>query len=148
MASGSRKLILLAAGNPLRRDDGAAHRALQLLAKDVPCETRSVLQWTPELAVEIADFETVVFLDADAEAEAVVIEPLRAPGGASPLTHWENPAEIAGLSAALYGFTGRALLCRIPASDFSHGEGLSERAELGIAAALATMLFSVIHQSS
>jgi hydrogenase maturation protease len=148
MAGGSRKLILIAAGNPLRRDDGVAQRALQLLPADLECETRSVLQWTPELAAEIAGYETVVFLDADTHADAVAIQALSAAAGNSPLTHAANAAEIVALSTALYGFTGRALLCRIPASDFSEGEGLSERAELEASQAVATMLLYAQCQSS
>lgn len=139
MARGSRKLILIAIGNPLRGDDGVAQRVLQLL--ETEADTRVVLQLAPEIAEDVAGYETVVFLDADAQADTVAIEHLghAFSGGNSPLTHAANAAEIVALSAALYGFTGRALLCHIPASDFSPGEGLSAAAELAASRAAAML---------
>lgn len=115
---------LIACGNALRGDDGVAHAALRLVP---PASNRRVLavrQWTPELAEEIAGADRVVFLDADTENALVTIEPIRGAGPHSPLTHHSTPAEIVNLSGALYGFTGQAFLCRIPARDFSLGEGL------------------------
>jgi Ni,Fe-hydrogenase maturation factor len=119
------RTLLIACGNPLRRDDGAASEALRHLAQAPNRVLRSVRQLTPELAEEAARFDRVVFLDADAGAARVTIEHL-GPGfgrGASlprsPLTHFATPAEIVALSRGLFGFAGEALLCRIPARDFS-----------------------------
>jgi len=85
----------------------------------------TVQQLTPELAEEICRFERVVFLDADAAPMRPAIEPLGAWAQRSPLSHVATPAEIIALARALFGFTGEALLCRIPVRDFRFGDNLS-----------------------
>lgn len=129
MADRSRGLILISIGNPLRGDDGIAHRVLQQLGQDLACETRSVLQLTPELAAEIADYSTVIFLDADASATDLSIDPVLPPASPPSLSHIATPGEIVALSSALFGFRGRAFVCRIPAADFSPGETLGISSE-------------------
>jgi hydrogenase maturation protease len=118
------RTFLVACGNPLRGDDGVAHAALRLIAPAANRRVLSVRQWMPELAEEIAAADRVVFLDADTASERVVIEPVDTTEQHSPLTHVLTPAEIVNLSGALFGFTGEAFLCRIPARDFSPGEAL------------------------
>jgi hydrogenase maturation protease len=121
------RVLLIAAGNSLRRDDGAAHRVLELLAGLPGSETRSMLQFTPELAQETVGFDSVIFIDADATANVVTIEPVERSAGPSVFSHASKPAEIVALARALFGFEGQALVCRIPACDLSPGEGLSRR---------------------
>jgi hydrogenase maturation protease len=118
------RTLLLACGNPLRGDDGAAHEALRLIPPTPHHAAKAVQQLTPELAAEIARFSRVVFLDADAAAEELIIEPLRATMPRSPFTHAATPEEIVALAGALFGFTGTAFVCRIPAGDFTAGESL------------------------
>lgn len=121
--------ILVAIGNPLRRDDGAACRVLDLLPQQMGWEQRRCQQLTPEVGAELAAYQTVVFLDADAMAEQARLDRLPDAAGSNALSHASTAAEVAALARKLFGFTGHAWLCRIPASDFSHGEGLSTRAE-------------------
>ena len=121
------RTLLVASGNSLRGDDGVAHRVVQLLG--ARAEARSVMQLTPELAAEIAGFDTVIFLDAAVGVQAVSIEEVPKPSAAVTLTHVSRPAEIVALSAVLFGFRGRALECRIPVADFGAGEQLSPLAE-------------------
>ncbi|MGD1070586.1 MAG: hydrogenase maturation protease [Bryobacteraceae bacterium] len=117
--------LLIACGNTLRRDDGVAHQVLQLLPAASGRVVRSVHQLTPELAQEIACFDLVVFLDADTALLRPAIEPIGALAQRSPLTHAATPAEIVALARTLFGFTGEALLCRIPARDFAFADALS-----------------------
>lgn len=118
------RTLLVAIGNPLRRDDGIAHAALrQWNAQDA--EKLSVIQLTPELAETIAAFDTVIFLDANVTADRITIEPVSAEPPLPSLSHASSPAEVAALARSLYGFRGEALVCRLPATDFSFGEGLS-----------------------
>jgi hydrogenase maturation protease len=119
------RTLLIACGNSLRRDDGVAHEVLQLLPAAPERELLTVQQLTPELAEEICRFERVVFLDADAAPMRPAIEPLGAWAQRSPLSHVATPAEIIALARALFGFTGEALLCRIPVRDFRFGDNLS-----------------------
>lgn len=117
------RTLLIACGNPLRCDDGVGPEALRLIAPAPDREFRAVQQLTPECAEEISGFDRVIFLDADADATHnlthAAIEPVSAIPSRSPLTHASTPAEIVALSKALFGFTGEALVCRIPAHDFS-----------------------------
>ena len=130
-------LLQIAIGNPLRGDDGAAHKLLQL----VPIgEQRSVLQLTPEIAAEIARFRTVVLIDADQSRTEPCIEPVvRLSAYETPLAHAVSPAEVVGLAERLYGFSGSAFLCRLPAVDFGPGERLSPFAEAGVHTAAAML---------
>lgn len=119
------RTLVIAIGNPLRRDDGAAHHV------SIPpgADSRAVLQLTPEIAEEIAGYDSVVFLDADVAAKQVQIEPVDSLPLTSALTHVSRPAEIVAIARALFGFTGRAYTCRIPVSDLSQGEGLTPLTE-------------------
>jgi len=119
--------LLIASGNSLRGDDGVAHRVVELLGAGV--EARSVMQLTPELAAEIAAYDTVVFLDAAVGIQTVTIEKVQKPAAPATLTHVSSPSEIVTLATALFGFRGRALECRIPVADFEAGRRLSPLAE-------------------
>jgi hydrogenase maturation protease len=125
--------LLIAVGNPLRGDDGVAHRVLELLGPEVAAEmeveTRSVLQLTPELAAEMAGFESVVFLDAAVDSRSVTIREVPGLCGPASLTHVSRPSEIVALATKVFGFKGRALQCRIPVDHLDAGEGLSAQAE-------------------
>ncbi len=114
--------IVIAIGNPIRRDDGVAHH-VQITPG---VETRAVLQLTPELSETIAPYSTVVFVDADLDAKQVRMELVASVHAPSALTHVTKPAEIVAMARALFGFSGRAYTCHIPASDLSEGEGISE----------------------
>jgi hydrogenase maturation protease len=120
------KALFIALGNPLRRDDGVAHAVLELLAAE-RVESWRLLQLTPEVAAEIGGCSAVVFVDADAATEEVVLEAVKETTRGA-LTHIVAPWEVVALSRMLFGFTGSAFLCRIPANDFSPGEGLSRHA--------------------
>lgn len=119
------RTLAIAIGNVLRGDDGVAHAALEQVAQ---IDRRWCLQLTPEHAAEIAAYDVVVFVDADAEAGDTVIETLRESQLPPQMTHIWSPAEIVALARALFRFTGRAFICRIPAEDFSASERLSPRA--------------------
>lgn len=117
--------LVIAMGNPLRRDDGAAHYV------HVPrgVYRHATTQLTPEVAQEVARYDTVVFMDADARLTELRIEPVGSERPVSPLTHVLGPAEVVELARKLFGFSGDAYVCRIPACDLAEGEGLSPAAE-------------------
>ncbi len=139
--------LVIAIGNPLRRDDGVAHYV------QVPRGVfrHATTQLTPEVAEEVARYDTVIFVDADARAkeprmEAIAAAPAGSGRPASPLTHALGPPEVVALARKLYGFSGEAYVCRIPVRDLAEGEGLSpaakrfvERAEREIDQLLATV---------
>lgn len=132
--------LLIGLGNVLRRDDGVAHAVLEA----VHAESRELAQLTPEIAAALPTYDRVIFIDADAEGSELVIEPLDEAANPLPLTHISTPQEIVALSRALFGFRGRAFLCRIPVADFSFGEGLSPAAA-DFAAVAARKLRALLH---
>ena len=132
-------ILLIAIGNPLRRDDGVAQAVLDLMNPRPRVESRWILQLTPEMAETIGACETVIFIDADVSAAQLSIHLVDQPGLAAALTHVSTPAEVVALSRSLYGFGGRAWLCRIPVYDLSLGEGLSSDAHALAARAAAEL---------
>ncbi len=124
------RVALVALGNPLRGDDGAAHRALELLGTIPGAKVLDLIQLGPEVADEIADSDLAVFIDADIEAGEARLTPVGpVPPSPSPLAHALRPEEVVALSRQLFGFQGSAWLCRIPAQEFNAGEGLTPACE-------------------
>jgi len=124
--------LLIAMGNPLRRDDGVAHRVVQLLGPLEDTVVHSCIQLTPEVAEDIAQASTVVFVDADATPGPPMVELLaQETDSSSPLSHSVSPYTLVELARRLYGFHGAAYVCRIPGADFSEGEGLTPETEAG-----------------
>jgi hydrogenase maturation protease len=128
-------VLLISIGNSLRRDDGAGHRVVELLAPPAHVAVRGVFQLTPELAEDLAGVETVVFIDASVATDEVMLEAVEAGAGAAAISHTLAPGEVVALAKALFGFDGRAWLCHVPGLDFEDGEGLSPVAEANCAEA-------------
>lgn len=134
-------MLVVAIGNELRRDDGVAQKVLEQLRLPATVETLQVPQFTPELAACLAGRQLVVLLDAACDASQVVLEPLREPEPASvaSTSHHLTPELVVGLARRLYGFEGEVWLLRIPAVDFSPGEGLSPVAKAHVGEAVERM---------
>jgi hydrogenase maturation protease len=122
-----KKRIWFAIGNPLRGDDGVAQRTLRLARIDSR-EIVEVQQLTPEVACELEDMDRAVFVDADATADEVRIEPVRDDTTSAPWGHRFTPEAVVALAREHYGFRGSAFVCRVPAREFPHGETLSPEA--------------------
>lgn len=123
-------MLYIAIGNPLRGDDAVAHSALRLLPASPRITLREVIQLTPELAAELGNAGTVIFLDADPAAKAPSIEPIADSAVPhTPLAHAMTPDEVVCLARRLYNFAGEAFVCHIPAFDFDGHETLSPRAQ-------------------
>ena len=141
-----RKRLVIGIGNPLRGDDGAgtwlAEQAAVLTAADPggPVAVRSVQQLTPELALELAQLEEVLFIDAwlaPATAAPELREIGPAPGAAE--SHRLEPSQLLAMSQALYGSLPRAHLLQVPAHAFAHGMELSEELEATLPEARALL---------
>lgn len=128
--------LLVAIGNTLRRDDGAAHRVLELLELPAGVTAISCHQLTPEMSEEIAAADTVVFIDADVNPGPAQLVPLAPGAGLNPLGgHFLRPQELLAIAQRLFEFRGEAWLCHVPGADFGDGEGLSPVAESNARAA-------------
>jgi hydrogenase maturation protease len=117
-------------GNPLRGDDGVAHRVADLLGTFSGVALLCSQQLTPELSEKVGRVRNVIFVDADVTPGHPYIEAIatQRPRG-SPLTHALSPGEVICLATRLFGFDGLAFVCHVPGVDFKPGEGLSADAE-------------------
>jgi hydrogenase maturation protease len=123
-------VLLIGIGNPLRGDDGVAHHVVEFIAPAAFLSWRAVHQLTPEVADEIAGADAVFFLDADPRSTETSVEKLHTCEPiAAPFSHNLNPASVLELARRLFGFSGEAFLCHIPAKRFEHGQELSPEAQ-------------------
>lgn len=147
-------ILLIAYGNPLRRDDGAGHVLADRLEKTwrgrgLAVQRLDVLQLTPELAAEIADpaVDLVVFADAQpgcpGRGPALILQMLRpATTAPAPGPHL-TPETLLANAAEQCRTRPQAWLITVPGVDFDIGADLSENVQNalnGIQGLLKTML--------
>jgi hydrogenase maturation protease len=130
-------VLVIAYGNPLRGDDGVAWRAADELVNQFAAPEVEVLrchQLAPELADKMAQFETVIFIDAKStavegtEAGEVGVEPIHPQDtliAAARFSHQLSPATLLSMAALLYGALPRAYVATITGENFEPGEVLS-----------------------
>jgi hydrogenase maturation protease len=123
------KVLVIGYGNTLRGDDGAGVRAAELIAKhrsEINCICMH--QLTPELAEQIAECDTVFFIDADVsvtQPNARLVTP--SVEADQPRTHFISPESLLSLSQQLYQhMPAKTYVISIPASKFEFSEELSE----------------------
>jgi len=146
------RVLILGCGNPLRSDDGVAWHVLDAikdLTENSSVNVEAVRQLTPELAEEVSDAETVIFVDA-AEGDAggrVIVRPVdeTAPPE-TRFTHSLSPASLVSLARTLYGKAPKkAFLVTVAASSFELSENLSApvaRGVLDVANAIRNLISS------
>ena len=128
------RCLILACGNMLRADDGAGPWLAEWAEKRFAAEAtvRVVIrqQWTPELAEEIANAQSVLFVDCsvDSAPGAVAllhVEPAAAVQGLA--THHLGAGELLAVSRELYNSVpSTALLLTIGGGSTELGEVFSE----------------------
>lgn len=135
------RILVLACGNPLRQDDGAAwevaRRAMAApQAGGVAIEVVTCMQYLPELAEALSQADGVAFIDASVNLRpgTAQVSPLASePAGAAALTHHLGPAGLMSLARSLYGSApGWVYLVEIGAAEFGVSETVSARVEFGI----------------
>lgn len=103
------RCLILACGNTLRRDDGIGPRLAEWAAEQFRAKSSvrvlSRQQWTPELAEDIADSDSVLFLDCSTESapglvKLTLVEPANEPPGLA--THHMGAAQLLALGRNLY----------------------------------------------
>lgn len=137
--------LVLACGNTLRSDDGVGPRLAEWAAyrfrDDSNVRVLARQQWTPDLAKDIADAESVLFIDSSAESTAgrVRLTPVelhlnhRSAAATYPSTHHIDPAELLGLTHLLYGsMSAHAMLLTIGAGSTELGETFSDPVEAAL----------------
>ncbi len=110
MTSAKARCLLLACGNTLRGDDGIgpwlAGWAEDRFSDEPGLLVISRQQWTPELAADIADAQSVLFVDCSIASDAgsinlAEVEPAAKIEGVG--THHVSAAELLGMARELYG---------------------------------------------
>ena len=127
------RCLLLACGNTLRGDDGIGPWlcawAEERFRGDNRIAAISRQQWTPELALDIAAAETVLFIDCSAASApgSVSLQAVRPAASTQALgTHHVGAPELLDLARALYDSLPRAaLLLTVGADSMELGEEFS-----------------------
>ena len=132
-------LLVIGYGNTLRSDDAAGpHVAEQIGALGIPGIRALVCpQLAPELAAELADALSVVFVDATTDpTHEVELVPIAPADSSRVTTHTISPPTLLALAQELYGAAPAAWLLKVPAANLDHGEGLSELTQRGVETAV------------
>ncbi len=137
--------LIVGYGNQLRGDDGVGPQVAMTVSDwQVPLvKALSVHQLLPELAVEMAATDYVIFVDAGGKssASAIRLEPLvTTPAGTTPdLNHVCDPAALVALTQRLYDHHPQAWLLKIPTEHCDLGRAFSKTAKQGVDSALRTI---------
>jgi hydrogenase maturation protease len=137
------RCLILACGNPLRRDDGVGLWLAEWAEKRFGAETdvRVLVrqQWAPELAEEIARAQSVLFIDCsvDSAPGSVALLPVAPAAAVQGLaTHHLGAPELLALSRDLYNSQpSNALLVTIGAGSTELGEVFSDAVTAALPAA-------------
>lgn len=131
-------VLVVGYGNDLRADDGAGRRVADAVeARNLRGVTvRSQSQLTPELALEVAGRDLVVFVDADVEADALTHRAIEPGEGGGVMTHHGNPASLLALVPTVGEPPRRAIVVSIPASNLGMGFELSPHTAAAVDAAV------------
>jgi hydrogenase maturation protease len=127
--------LVIGYGNTVRRDDGAGVRAAELIEEQLPdVDCLYVHDLRPELSSTVAQYDTVIFLDAAAGNTVLNVREVRpalpAPGFS---THVFSPETVLGLCMELSGVTpSKSIVVEIPAYEFGFGEELSRGTALEV----------------
>ena len=136
-------VIVIGYGNDLRRDDGAGRWVADRLdERDLPgVVVRSVAQLTPELSLEIAGRDAVVFVDADVYATDLTVKavPPSAPT-ARTMTHHSSPSHLLDMVRAVGDLPDRAHVVSIPATDFAMGLEMTPATQAAAEAAVERVI--------
>jgi len=145
--AGTKPLLLIGYGNPLRQDDGLGWRVAMAIEKlHLPnLQVIATQQLTLELAAPIARAEAVMFVDAAyrtsaAKASPQGIEALAPEPARHPLSHQLTPQALLVLADQLYGHQPAALQLLVPAHWDGHGDGFSPKAAAVMPKAIALLV--------
>jgi hydrogenase maturation protease len=123
-------VLVIGYGNTLRCDDGAGVVAAQQLAARVGNQAAVITahQLLPEMACEIACFDTVIFMDASVDlpggvVASAAVNPSAAEAG--PTGHHLTPAALLAMTDSMFGRAARGHIIAVGAESLELGESLS-----------------------
>ena len=121
-------VLVIGYGNTLRADDGAGPEVARRVEADAlpGVAVRSLSQLTPELALDIAGADRVVFVDASVDTDEVEIRRIEpGPSGPRLMSHHGDPATLLTLAGDVGSVPASAYVVSIPATDLGLGFELS-----------------------
>lgn len=131
-------------GNPSRGDDALGPCCVEAIAALCPAhpewgavECLTDFQLQVEHALDLAGRRRVIFVDAQAKADDVVIETLAPRADASLSSHALSPQALLHVAARLGQELPQSALLRIGGKDFGLGAPLSPTAERNLSRAIA-----------
>jgi hydrogenase maturation protease len=155
----SGRVLIVGYGNPYRRDDGVAYHVINrirqqqgktVLSQDEdgmddlghPIDTLMQHQLLPELAPLLAEYQTIVFVDAHTAAcpDPVRVVPVEPQYGFHAVTHHISPSMLLELTRASQGVTPVSWLVSIRGDDFDFGDFLSPACERAIPEAVTQIM--------
>ncbi len=139
-----RRILVIGYGNPGRLDDGLGPALAKAVAElELPgVDTDSDYQLTVDDAADVADYDLVIFADADETGPEPFWQKRLEQGSARPTfsTHHVNPAGVMALAKDLFDAEPECWLLGIRGYEFNaFGEGLSQGAQDNLGAALAQL---------
>ncbi len=130
----SARCLILACGNTLRGDDGVgpwlSAWAEERFEADPAVRVMSRHQWTPDLAQDVAEAESIIFVDCSidsAPGEVRVTPVVAAPSGPVLASHHVGAPELLALGQELYdSLPLTALMFTVGAGSIELGETFSK----------------------
>lgn len=155
MTHSAPQCLILACGNTLRSDDGIgpwlAQWAEEKFQNDPHIRVISRQQWTPDLAEDIAQSESVLFIDCSIESEpgsVSLCEVYPAEPAAGLATHHLGASELLTLSHQLFNALPKnSELLTIGAGSIELGERFSKRVHDAIPNACAMLEETLVRLS-
>ena len=146
-------ILIIGYGNSLRSDDGVGRYLAEIIEQQqLPLiKTLSVHQLTPELVLEIAESQAVIFIDAIASLTfEITLQSLEPSQDKTRLGHTSNPEQLLSLCKNLYHTSPSTWLLTIPTHNFEFGETFSDLTQAAIAPALLilTQLIKILSLKS
>jgi hydrogenase maturation protease len=137
------RCLILACGNTLRSDDGVgpwlADWAAQHFSNQPEIRVISRQQWTPDLAEDIAQAASVLFIDCSAESApgSIHIQEVHPASGAqAPATHHQGASQLLALAHELYNsLPCSAILLTVGAGSTELSEAFSDPVTAALPAA-------------
>jgi hydrogenase maturation protease len=133
-------ILVIGYGNTLRGDDGVGPKVARAIT-DLPLQNVHSLachQLTPELAAQLSEAHSVIFVDASSEMLSGVqwreLEPAET---AQIMVHAADPRTLLALARDVFGRCPRAWWLTVPIQNIDFGEELSPLARQGMETAIA-----------
>jgi hydrogenase maturation protease len=134
------RCLILACGNTLRSDDGVGPKlaawAEERFRQQPDVRVVSRQQWTPDLSADVAEAESVLFIDASVNSPPgrVSLVPVSSRVDSSaPDSHHLSPNQLLGLTRSLYGsIKSHAMLLTVGIASTELGETLSTPVEAAL----------------